>query len=164
MGEASFMDAFTQDARGAYHWAGRIDRAYEGKSFKITFGVCGGICLFLILMSLLLGGDMLWIVLVSCAGVMGVAGLCCWLFSLNAGKRLQRYSMTEEGVFLHQRRYEAPFLFKSVRKAVVCPDRSMIELYQSLGSGAVFAPPQHFDFVRRFILERLPDTAKVVYR
>lgn len=158
------MDAFTQDARGAYHWAGRIDRAYEGKSFKITFGVCGGICLFIILMSLLLGSEMLWVVLLSCAGVMAVAALTCGLFSLNAGKRLQHYTMTEEGVFLHQRRYEAPFLFKSIKKAVVCSDRSMIELYQSVGSGAVFAPPQQFDFVRRFILERLPDTAKVVYR
>ena len=154
----------TQDERGLYHWTGTIDRAYEGKTCKITFGVCGGICLFIILMSLLLGSEMLWVVLLSCAGVMAVAALTCGLFSLNAGKRTQRYMMSEEGVYFHQRRYEALFPFKSIKKAVVYPERSMSELYQKVGSGPVFVPPEEFDFVKRFILERLPDGTEVICR
>ena len=35
---------------------------------------------------------------------------------------------------------------------------------QKVGSGPVFAPPEEFDFVKRFILERLPDGAEVICR
>ena len=39
----------------------------------------------------------------------------------------------------------------------------MIELYQAIGSGAVFTAPEDFEFVRDFILQRLPDDAVILY-
>ncbi len=53
----------TQDEFGIYHWSGTVDRGYEDKTFKIAFGVCGGICALLILMSLFIGGEVSGIVL-----------------------------------------------------------------------------------------------------
>jgi hypothetical protein len=57
----------------------------------------------------------------------------------------------------------APFSFKGIRKAVVCLSRNMIELYQFLGSAPVFVPPEDFAFVRDYILQRIPETAEVIY-
>ena len=75
----------TQDERGVYHWSSTIDQGYENKAFKIAFGVVGGICVMLIIMSLMLGGDMIGVVLLSCLGALAVTGGVCWLFSRNAG-------------------------------------------------------------------------------
>ena len=143
----------TKDEQGNYCWDGMIDRSYEHKAFKIAFGVCGGICAMFILMSLILGGDMLGITLLSTVGVMAVVGGVC----------RQGYIMTEDAILFRRRRYNAPFTFRSIKKAVVYPSRDMIELYQAVGSGPVFIPHEEFEFVKDFILRRLPDTAEVVY-
>ena len=148
---------------GAYYWTAVIDRGYEYKTFKILFGVCGGICALLILMSLFLGGEAVGITLLSSLGVMAVCGSVCWLFNRNAGHRKQRYSMSEESVGFYRRRYYAPFPFRSIRKAVVYESRDMIELFQTVGSGPVFVPHEDFQFVKEFILQRLPETAVVEY-
>ncbi len=153
----------TRDEQGNYCWDGKIDRSYEHKAFKIAFGVCGGICAMFILMSLILGGDMLGITLLSTVGVMAVVGGVCWLFNRNAGNRRQGYIMTEDAILFRRRKYNAPFTFRSIKKAVVYPSRDMIELYQAVGSGPVFIPHEEFEFVKDFILRRLPDTAEVVY-
>ena len=152
-----------RDEHGAYCWTGVVDRAYEHKVFGIVFGVVGGVCALFIIMSLMLGGDMIGIVLLSCAGGMAVAGGVCWLFDRHAGKRKQRYIMTEDAVFFCQRRRNVPFTFSSIKRAIVCPSRNMIDLYQAVGSSAVFVPPEDYEFVRDFILQRLPASAIVEY-
>ena len=85
----------SRDERGIYHWTGVIDRSYENKTFRIAFGVCGGICAAFILMSLFMGGEFMGTVLLSCLGVMAVCGGVCWLFNRNAGHRKQSYLMDE---------------------------------------------------------------------
>ena len=152
-----------RDEHGTYHWTGVIDRGYEDKTFKIAFGVCGGICTLLFLMSLFLGGEVVGIVLLSSLGVMAVCGGVCRLFNRNAGSRKQSYIMNEEYVGFHQRRYYAPFPFRSIKRAVVYESRDMIELFQAVGSGPVFAPHADFAFVKDYILQRLPGTAEVEY-
>ena len=153
-----------RDENGAYYWTGVIDRGYEDKTFKIAFGVCGGICALLILMSLFLGGEVIGVTILSSLGVMAVCGGVCWLFNRNAGNRKQSYIMNEEYVGFHQRRYYAPFPFRSIRKAVIYESRNMIELFQTVGAGPVFASHEDFPFVKDYILQRLPETAEVEYR
>ncbi len=157
------MSAINRDERGTWHWVAAVDRTYERKAFRIAFGVCGGICLLFILMSLLMDAEMLWVTLLSGLGVMAVVGGVCLLFEHSAGKRTQGYLMTEDAVSFRRPRQIVPFPFRSIRKAVVVPSRDMIELYQAVGSGPVFVPHGDFEFVRDFILERLPDTAEIRY-
>ena len=152
-----------KDEYGAYRWNGVIDVGYEHKTFKIVFGVCGGICAMFVVMSLIMGGEMLKVTLLSCIGAMAVAGGTCWLYKQNAGKRVQGYMMTEEVISLKQRRYWAPFSFQSIKKAVIYPSRDMIELYQIARSAPIFVPHEDFEFVKDFILERIPETAEVKY-
>ena len=106
---------------------------------------------------------MLKVTLLSCIGAMAVAGGTCWLYKQNAGKRVQGYMMTEEVISLKQKRYWAPFSFKKKKKAVIYPSRDMIELYQIAGSAPIFVPHEDFEFVKDFILERIPETAEVKY-
>ncbi len=154
----------TQDEFGVYHWTCTIDRGYEDKTFKIAFGVCGGICTLLILMSLFIGREVAGIVLLSSLGVMAVCGGVCWLFNRNAGNRKQRYIMNDACVGFRRHRYYAPITFRSVRKAVIYESRNMIELFHAFGSGPVFVPREDFPFVKDFIIQRLPETAEVEYR
>ncbi|MBR5109771.1 MAG: hypothetical protein IK099_06215 [Clostridia bacterium] len=153
----------TRDEHGRYRWSGTVDRGYEDKACKIVLGVCGGICAFWMAVGLFLGGEMLVPVFSSTAAAMAIAAGVCWLFKRNAGKRKQSYIMTEDSVQLYQRRYYAPFTFRGIKRAVVYESRDMIELFQAVGSAPVFTSHEDFPFVKDFILQRLPDTARVEY-
>ena len=153
----------TRDAQGAYHWTSAVDRGYERKAFRIAFGVTGGICLFYIVMSLFMDAEVLGVTLLTSAAALIVVGGVCWLFS-RGGNWRQGYTMTEECISFHQRRYAAPFRFASVKKAVIFDARYMIELYQAVGSGPVFVPPEDYEFVKDFILRRLPAAAQIERR
>ena len=148
---------------GRYEWNGTVDVSYEHKVFKILFIVIGAVCVLFIIMALVMGGDMLGVILLSDLGVMSIVGGVCFLFNLNAGKRKQAYTMTEDCIIFGVGRAQNPFYFRSIRKAVVYTGRNMIELYTLIGSGPVFVDHNEFGFVRDYILRRLPETAEVVY-
>ena len=152
-----------RDEHGAYHWTGTIDAGYEGKTFRIVFGVVGGICALFMIMSLAMGGEMMKVTLLSCGGALAVAGGVCWLFNRNAGRRQQSYIMTEDSISFRLGRYNSAYTFSSIKKVIVYTGRNMIELYPVFGSAAVFTSHEDFSFVRDFILQRIPDDAEVQY-
>lgn len=153
----------TQEGNGTYSWRGTIDASYEHKIFKILFTVMGGVCALFIIMALVMGEEMLGVVLLSCLGIMAIVGGVCFLFNLNAGKRTQPYTMTEDCIIFGGGKASNPFFFNSIRKAVVYNSRNMIELHTMLGHGPVFVDHNEFGFVRDYILRRLPETAEIVY-
>ena len=152
-----------RDENGAYSWIGTVDVPYEHKTFRIVFGVCGGICLFYVLAALFFAPELLGLALQIFLVVAAICGGVCFLFNRNAGKRKQAYTMTEDCVIFGAGKAANPFFFKSIRKVVVFTNRNMIELYTPLGSGPVFVPHEDFGFIRDTILRRLPDTAEVIY-
>ena len=152
-----------RDENGVYHWNGTVDVPYEHKTFKIVFGVCGGICLFFLLAALLFAREYLGLMLLICLVVAAICGGVCFLFNLNAGKRRQGYTMTEDCIIFGGGKTANPFYFSSIRKAVVFTNRNMIELYTQVGSGPVFASHEDFGFVRDYIIQRLPEKAEVTY-
>ena len=153
----------TQDDRGRYQWNGTVDVSYEYKVFKILFIVIGAVCILFLILALLMARDMLGVVLLSDLGVMAVVGGVCFLFNLNAGNRKQAYTMTEDCIIFGVGRTQNPFFYKSIRKAVVCTGRNMIELHTLVGHGPVFVDHNEFGFVRDYILRRLPESAEVVW-
>ena len=52
-----------RDENGAYCWTGTVDVPYVHKTFRIVFGVCGGICLFFVLAALFLAPEFLGLTL-----------------------------------------------------------------------------------------------------
>ena len=148
---------------GTYSWNGIVDTSYEHKVFKILFTVIGAFCVLLIIIGFVMARDMLWVILLTCLGVMAIVGGVCFFFNLNAGNRRQAYTMTEDCLIFGVGKASNPFFCKSIRKAVVYTSRNMIELYTLIGSGPVFVDHNDFGFVRDYILRRLPDTAEVLY-
>ncbi len=157
------MSNIKRDENGKYRWTGTVDVSYEHKVFKIIFTVIGGMCILFIIMSLVMGGDMLGVTLLSCLGVMAIVGGVCWVFNRNAGNRPQAYAMTEDYIIFGVGKTSNPFSFRSIKKVVVYTSRNMIELYQLVGSGPVFVSHEDFGFVRDYILRRIPENTEVIY-
>ncbi len=157
------MTGITREENGTYVWNGTIDARYEHKTFRILFTVIGPLCIIFIMMGLTMGDGLGGVMILTSLGIMAVVGGVCFLFNLNAGNRKQAYAMNEDCVVFGVGKASNPFFYKSIRKAVVYTNRNMIELYTLVGSGPVFADHRDFGFVRDYIIQRLPESAKVIY-
>ncbi len=157
------MNRIERSPDGTYQWEGTIDTGYEHKTFRIVFGVCGGMCLFFIAATLIMAPEYIGLMLLIFLIVMAICGGVCLLFNRNAGNRRQLYTMTEDCVIFGVGKAANPFFFRSVRRAVIFTNRNMIELYTVMGSGPVFVPHEDFGTVRDYILDRLPEDARVDY-
>ncbi len=154
----------TLDESGTYRWKGTVDVSYEHKTYRIVFGVCGGICGAYLILSWLMAREYFGLILLISLVVAAVCGGVCFLFELNAGRRRQAYLMTEDCITFGSGKTANPFFFKSIKKAVIHTNRNMIELYTPVGSGPVFVPHADFGLVRDHILHRLPETAEVDFQ
>ena len=74
---------------GTYRWNGAVDVSYEHKVFKIMFIVIGAVCILFIIVGLLMGGEMLVPILLSCLGVMAIVGIVCF-FSTSMRETVNR--------------------------------------------------------------------------
>ena len=72
---------------GTYSWQGTIDVSYEHKVFRILFLVIGAVCGLFIIMALVMGGEMLGVMLLTCLGTFWYQQVVC--------HRLARLSVVE---------------------------------------------------------------------
>ena len=152
-------------ADGAYRWMGRFDKKQNDGVIKVTVGVCGGLCLFFILMALVMGGDSMGPILLACLGVMAIVGIVCGIHIKLGGQTFQPYEMTEEYVhYVGTGKTDAYYHYKSIRSVTVEEGRNRIRVASLLSGAPVFVPEEDFSFVRQYILARLPDSATVTYR
>ena len=78
--------------------------------------------------------------------------------------RQQKYEMNEEYVrFVGYGRSDSYFHYKGIRRVRVNRARNLIHIRGIAVSAPFFVPPEGFEFVRNYILSRLPDSAKVSY-
>ena len=149
---------------GAYRWRGEFDRAQYGQVVKITMGTCGGTCLVFVVMALVLG-DMLGVVLLTCLAIMAIAGGVCWAYMRFMTPIYQPYELTEDYVrYVGSRRSNTYFRYKDIRKVIIDAGRGRIAICSALVTAPVFVPREDFAFVQNYILQRLPDTAQIIYR
>ena len=160
----------TRGTDGVYRWAGHADHEQKGEVVRIVMGVIGGICLLILAMFVYLyftqgSKDMLGVVLLSCFAPLAIAGLICWVYYRIADDITQPYDLTEEYVrYAGTGKYDYYYHFKSLKKITICEQRNMIKVKGLISSAPVFVPHEDFRFVQDYILRRLPDTAKIVYR
>ena len=149
---------------GAYRWRGQFDRAQYGQVIKITMGTCGGTCAIFIVMALALG-DMLGLMLLISLVIMAIAGIVCWLYLRFMTPIYQPYEMTEDYVrYVGTRRSNAYYHYKGIRKVYIDAGRNRIAICSVASTAPVFVPHEDFAFVQNYILQRLPDTAQIIYR
>lgn len=153
-----------RDENGTYHWTAAIDGEYDRKIIRIVFGAIGGLCVLFTVYALVKYPDMFLTTLLSCLGVLAVvSAVALPLMRLSRGRQ-QKYEMNEEYVrFAGYGRSDSYFRYKGIRRVRVNRARNLIHIRGIAVSAPFFVPPESFEFVRNYILSRLPDSAKVSY-
>lgn len=153
-----------RDENGTYHWTAAIDGEYDRKIIRIVFGAIGGLCVLLTVYAQVRYPDMFLTTLLSCLGVLAVvSAISLPLMRLSRGRQ-QKYEMNEEYVrFVGYGRSDSYFRYKGIRRVRVNRARNLIHIRGIAVSAPFFVPPEGFEFVRNYILSRLPDSAKVSY-
>ena len=153
-----------RDENGTYHWTAAIDGEYDRKIIRIVFGAIGGLCVLFTVYALVKYPDMFLTTLLSCLGVLAVvSAISLPLMRLSRGRQ-QKYEMNEEYVrFVGSGRSDSYFRYKGIRRVRVNRARNLIHIRGIAVSAPFFVPPEGFEFVRNYILSRLPDSAKVSY-
>ena len=153
-----------RDENGTYHWVAAIDGEYDRKIIKIVFGAIGGLCVLFTVYALVKYPDMFLTTLLSCLGVLAVvSAVALPLMRLSRGRQ-QKYEMNEEYVrFVGYGRSDSYFHYKGIRRVRVNRARNLIHIRGIAVSAPFFVPPESFEFVRNYIVSRLPDRAKVSY-
>ena len=153
-----------RDENGTYHWTAAIDGEYDRKIIRIVFGAIGGLCVLFTVYALVKYPDMFLTTLLSCLGVLAVvSAVALPLMRLSRGRQ-QKYEMNEEYVrFVGYGRSDSYFRYKGIRRVRVNRARNLIHIRGTAVSAPFFVPPESFEFVRNYILSRLPDSAKVSY-
>ena len=153
-----------RDENGTYHWTAAIDGEYDRKIIRIVFGAIGGLCVLFTVYALVKYPDMFLTTLLSCLGVLAVvSAVALPLMRLSRGRQ-QKYEMNEEYVrFVGYGRSDSYFRYKGIRRVRVDRARNLIHIRGIAVSAPFFVPPEGFEFVRNYILSRLPDSAKVSY-
>ncbi len=153
-----------RDENGTYHWTAAIDGEYDRKIIRIVFGAIGGLCVLFTVYALVRYPDMFLTTLLSCLGVLAVvSAVALPLMRLSRGRQ-QKYEMNEEYVrFVGYGRSDSYFHYKGIRRVRVNRARNLIHIRGIAVSAPFFVPPEGFEFVRNYIVSRLPDSAKVSY-
>ena len=153
-----------RDENGTYHWTAAIDGEYDRKIIRIVFGAIGGLCVLFTVYALVKYPDMFLTTLLSCLGVLAVvSAVALPLMRLSRGRQ-QKYEMNEEYVrFVGYGRSDSYFRYKGIRRVRVNRARNLIHIRGTAVSAPFFVPPEGFEFVRNYIVSRLPDSAKVSY-
>ena len=153
-----------RDENGTYHWTAAIDGEYDRKIIRIVFGAIGGLCVLFTVYALVKYPDMFLTALLSCLGVLAVvSAVALPLMRLSRGRQ-QKYEMNEEYVrFVGYGRSDSYFRYKGIRRVRVNRARNLIHIRGIAVSAPFFVPPEGFEFVRNYIVSRLPDSAKVSY-
>ena len=153
-----------RDENGTYHWTAAIDGEYDRKIIRIVFGAIGGLCVLFTVYALVRYPDMFLTTLLSCLGVLAVvSAVALPLMRLSRGRQ-QKYEMNEEYVrFVGYGKSDSYFHYKGIRRVRVNRARNLINIRGTAVSAPFFVPPESFEFVRNYILSRLPDSAKVSY-
>lgn len=155
-----YKNKVTQLENGTYCWRCQVDDATSSFAYKLTFGVCGGTCAVLILMSLIMGD--LWamkITLFSSLAVMAVAGGVVLVFK-KLGNWDEFYWMNDEYIRIGTGKSTRVMEYDKLKRVVLTPEK--IRLEAKFGKGIVFIPDGDYDIVRNYILCRIPGTTEVI--
>ena len=153
-----------RDEDGTYHWVAAIDQEYDRKVIIILFGSIGGLCALFLVVALVKYPDMFLATLLSCLGALAVVSAVALPLMRMSRGRQQKYEMNEEYVrFVGSGRSDSYFHYKGIRRVHVNRARNLIHIRGIAVSAPFFVPPEGFEFVRNYIVSRLPDSAKVSY-
>ncbi|SDK43720.1 hypothetical protein SAMN04487833_1034 [Sarcina sp. DSM 11001] len=154
-----FKDRVTRLEDGTWCWRCPVDDSTAEFSYRLTLGVCGGICALLILMAMFMDPWALKITLLSCLGVMAVAAGVVLIFK-KLGAWDEFYWMNDEYIRIGTGKSTRVMEYDKLKRVVLTPEK--IRLEAKFGKGIVFIPDGDYEMVRDYILRRIPETTEVI--
>ncbi len=159
------MDRIQEKPEGTYSWSCPIDKEYHRE------GAIKGVYAYLIviLFVLVVGvffsfnlRDFNWSAVLICIGVISAIALPLLYFSVTASDPHEQYVMTNEYVKSGYGKGSVFTDFGKVKTLVITS--SYIELADAHRKNRIYIPQEDMDFVKEYILERVPKEALVSYR
>ena len=153
------MSRINKDPNGCYHWNCSIEREFHRKSGRQGIWGVLIICAVVVIVFLIAtqGGDLLndfWIPVLVISVIVAIT-LPLIILWYSAPDPHEQYSMTEDYV---KSGYGQGAIFSEFKKTnEVMITQKYIELVGKYRNNRIYAPEEDMDFVKDFILERLPD-------
>ena len=154
------MNRITQQADGSYRWDCSIDTDYHRESGKKGLWGILFLCAFVFFISCIVspGAFDLRIPLIVNGVILAVSLPLLFLWN-SAEDPHEQYVMTEEYVKSGYGRASVFADFKKTNEAVI--SGKYIEMSGKYGTCRVYVPTEDMDFVREYILKRLPGDAVI---
>ncbi len=159
------MKRITQEQDGSYRWDCPIDTDHHQKSGKKALAGVLILCAFVIVLFLITthgtgARDDIWIPLLV-TGVILVIALPLLILWNSAGDPHEQYVLTGDYVKSGYGKSSIFSVFRNTKEAVFTAN--YIEMIGKHQKDRIYVPTGDMDFVREFILERLPDDAVIRY-
>ena len=147
---------------GVYRWNCRIDKKYEQRIYRITMIACGIIAVFVlafgIALSMMSGSIGDFGIVAGCVAVfLLITVAVCWFMDKVSSDPHEIYEMTEEYVQTGSGRSKEYFTLKKTKKLLVT--EKYIELKGDVRSMRLYVPQDDLEFVRGYIMNRVPPEA-----
>ena len=157
------MDRITKRPNGNYQWDCPIDKDYHRESGRK--GLLGVLILCVAVFSIFLfvshgneSRDDLWIPLLVIGVILAVTLLLLSLWN-SAGDPHERYEMCDDYVRSGYGKSSIYSVFKKTGEVVIT--EKYIEMIGKYPNNRIYVPPEDMDFVREYILDRIPDNAVI---
>ena len=159
-------DQIRQLPDGSYEWNCSVDKEYERRIYKVTMITITITCVFILVFGLIMSAahhawdTMVW-VLIPAFVVWGLSALLCWGLDRITDDPHETFYMTDTYVKTGSGRSSEYFGFKSTKHVIRSP--KYIELQASVRKIRVYFPEEDREFVRDYILRRVPDEVGMTY-
>ena len=157
------MNRITQEPNGSYKWDCSIDRDYHQRSGRE--GLWGVLILCAVVLFIFLGishGENLkediWIPLLVIGVILLITLPLLFLWN-SAGDPHEQYVMTEDYVKSGYEKSSIYSEFKNTKEVYVTA--KYIEMIGKYKNNRIYVSPEDMEFVREFILKRLPEDAVI---
>lgn len=159
------MSKITRDPDGSFHWDCSVDTDFHRRSGRQGIWGILSLCAFVLVIFFFVsrGTDVRndWWIPLLVIGVILVIGLPLLFLWNSAPDPHEQYLMTEEYVKSGYGKSSIFSEFKKTRELLITP--KYIELTGPRSSNRIYVPEEDMDFVRNFIVERMPDEVNIRY-
>ena len=159
------MSRVTQNPDGSFQWNCSIDRDFHRRSgWQGLWGILG-LCVFVFIIFFIvsrgtIAQDDLWMPLLVIGMILLIALPLLFLWN-SAPDPHEQYVMTEDYVKSGYGKSSIYSEFKKTQELVIDP--KYIEVTGPRSSNRIYVPVEDMDFVRNFIVKRIPDEVKIRY-
>ena len=162
---SDYLKKIEQRQNGSYTWMCSIDVEYYRHGMRMGLNACLGIAVFLLVFGAILSiPSRDWesfLIVAGCTAVFLLITAFFFGLAFSAKDPRESYEMWDDLVKSGSGKSAVWFDYKKAKKAIFC--RKYIELRGKTKRMRIYAPEEDFDFVRSYIMNRLPGSCDIKF-